>query len=74
MPFDRQRETPEGWVKPERQRTMAELQMLIEEKRAELKQLETEALELRNEARLQAVAQARNIMRAHGLTLSDLRA
>jgi hypothetical protein len=69
----KQQDPPSGWVKPERKRTLSELQALIKEKRAELQQLENEAFELWHEERLQAVAQARNIMRAHGLTVGDLR-
>ena len=65
-------EQPAGWVKPQRRRTYAELQALIAEKRSELKVLEEEASELHREGRLQAIAQARNIMRAHQLTIKDL--
>ena len=61
-----------GWVKPQRRRTLAELQALIGQKRAELKVLEDEASKLQREARLQAIAQARNIMRAHQLTIADV--
>jgi hypothetical protein len=68
-----QQDFPSGWVKPERKRTLTELQALIKEKRAELQQLENEAFELWHEQRLRAIAQARNIMRVHELTVHDLR-
>lgn len=61
-----------GWVKPTRSRTLPELEHMIAMKRAELKLLEAEALDLREQARLEAVAKARNIMRAHQLTPADL--
>jgi hypothetical protein len=62
-----------GWIKPKRSRTLPELEQMIAVKRAELEVLETEALDLREQAKLEAVAKARNIMRAHQLTLADLR-
>lgn len=68
-----QQESPTGWVKPQRKRTLPELQALIKEKRTELQLLENEAFELWNDQRLRAIAQARNIMRAHDLTVHDLR-
>jgi len=61
-----------GWVKPTRSRTLPELEQLIAVKRAELESLEAEASELREQAKLEAVAKARNIMRAHQLTVADL--
>jgi hypothetical protein len=74
MRVDRQQQDlPSGWVKPERKRTLTELQALIKEKKAELQLLESEAFELWHEQRLRAIAQARNIMRAHELTVHDLR-
>lgn len=63
---------PKGWVKPQRRLSLAELDELIAGKRAELAELERQASELRQEHRLQALAQARNIMRAHALTIADL--
>ena len=61
-----------GWVKPTRSRTLPELEELIAVKRAELESLEAEASELRVQAKLEALAKARNIMRAHSLTPADL--
>jgi len=61
-----------GWVKPTRSRTVPELEQMIAVKRVELASLEAEASELREQARLEAVARARNIMRAHQLTPADL--
>jgi len=49
-----------------------ELEQMIAVKRVELASLEAEASELREQARLEAVARARNIMRAHQLTPADL--
>jgi hypothetical protein len=62
-----------AWVEPQRKPTLAELHALIKEKRAELHLLENEAFELWHEQRLRAIAQARTIMRAHELTVNDLR-
>lgn len=61
-----------GWVKPTRSRTLPELEQMIAVKRAELELLETEASDLREQAKLEAVAKVRNIMRAHHLTPADL--
>jgi crotonobetainyl-CoA:carnitine CoA-transferase CaiB-like acyl-CoA transferase len=61
-----------GWVKPQRTRTLPELKQLIEEKRAELAALEAQAFSLQEHARLEAIATARNIMRAHQLTIDDV--
>lgn len=60
------------WVKPKRSRTLSELEQMIAVKRAELRSLEAEALDLREHAKLKAIATARNIMRAHQLTPEDL--
>ena len=65
-------ENPSGWVKPQRSRTLSELKSLIAAKRGELQALETEAESLAETERLQAIAQARNIMRAHQLSLDDI--
>lgn len=61
-----------GWVKPQRKRSLPELLELISSKREELQVLENEAASLQRDARLNAIAQARNIMRAHQLTLPEL--
>ena len=61
-----------GWVKPTRSRTLPELEQMIAVKRAELELLEAEASDLRVQAKLEALAKARNIMRAHELTPADL--
>lgn len=61
-----------GWVRPTRRRTLPELEQMIAAKRSELESLEAEAWDLREQARLEAVAKARNIMRAHQLTPADL--
>jgi hypothetical protein len=45
---------------------------MIAVKRAELELLEAEASDLRFQAKLEALAKARNIMRAHELTPADL--
>jgi len=62
---------PAGWVKPQRKRTAAEVRDLIEAKRVELRLLEEELFNLEEGPRLEAIAQIRNIMRAHDLTLAD---
>ena len=63
---------PSGWVKPHRDRTLPELKVLIAEKRAELRILEEEAASIEETDKLQAIATARNIMRAYELTFEDL--
>jgi len=65
-------DTPRGWIKPERKRTLAELRTLIAEKRNELAELIREADDLASTERLKAIAQIRNIMRAHELTMDDV--
>ena len=65
-------ETPHGWVKPQRPRTVTELQQLIESREAELRALKNELFNLEHGARLEAVVQIRNILRAQQLTLSDI--
>lgn len=65
-------ETRAGWTKPQRKPTLPELLELIATKRAELQLLESEASALQLDAKLNAVAQVRNIMRAHELTLADV--
>jgi len=65
-------ETRPGWTKPQRKPTLPELLVLIATKRAELQLLESEASALQLDAKLNAVAQVRNIMRAHELTLADV--
>jgi hypothetical protein len=63
---------PTGWVKPQPKRTLQEIRAQIAEKRAELEVLEKEAFNLEQGPRLEAIAECRNIMRAHQLTLADL--
>jgi hypothetical protein len=65
-------EIPSGWVKPERDRTLPELKLLIAAKRAELQELERQAASLSEHEKLQAIASARNIMRAHQLSVEDV--
>jgi hypothetical protein len=65
-------DTPSGWIKPQRAPTLSELREQLASKRAEVQALERQVRDMEHEQRLQAVAQARNIMRAHGLTLADL--
>ena len=64
--------TPAGWCKPQRKRTLEELQALIDEKRAELSALQVEAYNLVQGPRLEAIAEIRNIMRAQDLTITDI--
>ena len=67
-------EVPRGWVKPQRSRTLAELQELIVQKRQELAELEREAEDILTTGRLEAIARVRNLMRAHELTIEDVAA
>jgi hypothetical protein len=64
-------ETPRGWVKPSRPRTIAEVKQLIVEKQREIAKLEL--FNLQQGPRLEALAQIRNIMRAQQLTIDDIR-
>ncbi len=61
-----------GWIKPQRKRTLQEIRRRLEELRVEYKALEKEAAALETDAKLEAIAMARNIMRAHELTLADV--
>lgn len=65
-------ESQNGWTKPQRTRTLAELQQLIEHKRTELRTLEQEACALVADAKLEAIVKVRNIMRANQLSLGDV--
>ena len=66
-------EIPRGWVKPQRPRTVAELRDLIKQRHREIAALELELFNLQQGPRLEAIAKARNIMRAHELTIDDIR-
>ena len=61
-----------GWSRPQRQRTLPELKALIAEAEANLAALNAEADVLVQAGRLEAIAQARNIMRAQQLSLADV--
>lgn len=52
--------------------TLESLETKIQETNALLRELEKKYGELKEEARLEAIATTRNLMRAHGLTLQDL--
>lgn len=65
-------ESQTGWTKPQRTRTLTELQQLIAHKRAELQTLEQEACALIEDAKLEAIVKVRNIMRANQLSLDDV--
>lgn len=65
-------ERESGWIKPEKKRTLAELQQLIAEKKAELQALEGEAAPLMEHARLEAIAKIRNIIRAYELQPDEI--
>ncbi len=65
-------ETPKGWVKPQRPRTLVEVKELIKAKKEELAALELEAYNIEQGPRLEAIAKINNIMRAQQLTLADI--
>lgn len=65
-------ESRNGWIRPERTRTLPELKTLIAQKRAELEALEREALELVELGKLEAIVQVRNIMRAQQISLAEV--
>lgn len=61
-----------GWVKPQRAPTYDEIVARINDLRAELTELERQADEMREAARLDALVKIRNIMRAQQLTIDDI--
>lgn len=64
---------PRGWVKPTRHRTAEEVKALIKQHQKEVATLELELFNLEQGPRLEALAQARNIIRAHQLTMDEIR-
>ena len=65
-------EHPSGWHKPEKKETLPEVVAKIDALRAELSKYEKLAFELKEAERQEAIAQTRNLMRAHGLSLQDI--
>ena len=65
-------EPASGWVKPARPRTVSEIKALILERKRDIAALELELFNLQQGLRLEALAQARNIMRAHDLSIDDI--
>lgn len=61
-----------GWVKPQRAPTYDEIMVRIGELRTELQELERQAGDMREAARLEALVKIRNIMRAQQLTVEDI--
>ncbi|WP_157119005.1 hypothetical protein [Azohydromonas lata] len=61
-----------GWVKPQRAPTYEEIVSRINDLRTELSDLERQAEEMRETARLDALVKIRNIMRAQQLTVDDI--
>ncbi len=61
-----------GWVKPQRAPTYEEIMVRIGELRTELQELERQASDMREAARLEALVKIRNIMRAQQLTIEDI--
>jgi hypothetical protein len=61
-----------GWVKPQRAPTYEEILARINDLRAELSELEKQAADMRETARLDALVKIRNIMRAQQLTVEDI--
>lgn len=61
-----------GWVKPQRAPTYDEIVARINDLRTELGELERQAEEMREAARLDALVKIRNIMRAQQLTVDDI--
>lgn len=61
-----------GWVKPQRAPTYEEIVARINDLRSELGELERQAEEMREAARLDALVKIRNIMRAQQLTVDDI--
>jgi hypothetical protein len=65
-------ERPSGWVKPQREPTLAELKAMIAETETKLLALKRQAEELEEGRRLEAIVQIRNIMRAQDLSIADI--
>jgi hypothetical protein len=65
-------DVPRGWVKPTRARTVDEVRALIAQRREEIAGLERELFNLVEGPRLEALAQIRNLMRAHELTVDEV--
>ena len=61
-----------GWVKPQRAPTYEEIMARVRELRGELEELERQASDMREAARLEALVKIRNIMRAQQLTIEDI--
>lgn len=61
-----------GWVKPQREATLAEVKALISEMEEQLAALKLKAFNLEQGPRLEAIAKIRNIMRAQQLTVADI--
>ena len=61
-----------GWVKPQRAPTYDEIVERIKGLRAELSELERQADDMREAAKLEALVKIRNIMRAQQLTVEDI--
>jgi hypothetical protein len=61
-----------GWVKPQRAPTYDEIVERIKDLRAELSELERQAEDMREAAKLEALVKIRNIMRAQQLTVEDI--
>lgn len=61
-----------GWVKPQRAPTYDEIVERIKGLRAELSELERQAEDMREAAKLEALVKIRNIMRAQQLTVEDI--
>lgn len=61
-----------GWVKPQRAPTYDEIVARIKDLRTELSELERQADDMREAAKLEALVKIRNIMRAQQLTVEDI--
>jgi hypothetical protein len=61
-----------GWVKPQRAPTYDEIVERIKDLRSELSELERQAEDMREAAKLEALVKIRNIMRAQQLTVEDI--
>lgn len=61
-----------GWTRPQKTRSVDDLRTLIAQTKAQLEALEQELAPLEEQARLEAIAKIRNIMRAHDLSTAEI--
>lgn len=61
-----------GWYTPTKRESLLSLRDKVAKKRAELKELERQLKLMEDEAKLEAIVQIRNLMRAYDISFDDL--